>query len=110
MAPTEARGWLRAGDVLAYQGKRRFKVIHRQSTTGREAPQARDKTGWRICTFYVVTVEPMDDKPLPGYMQSHHVKGDPPRSFRISDAHFFVFHDGGRSGWKLTTTKGQVQQ
>lgn len=97
---TPVRGLLQAGDVLLY-GSRRFLVLSRQqSISGQEAREARDEEGYRLCPFYTVTVEPMDDRALPNYMQRHHIKGDPPRTFRLPDAHFFVFVKAG--GWRYT--------
>jgi len=98
--PTPGKGLLQAGDVLL-NGSRRFVVLSRQkSISGQEAPEARDEDGYRRCPFYTVTLEPMDNRPLPNYMQRHHIKGDPRRTFRLPDAHFFVFVKGG--GWRFT--------
>jgi len=95
---TPVRGLLQADDVLRY-GSRRFRVLSRQpSVSGQEVAEARDVTGRRRCPFYTVTLEPMDARPLPNYMQRHHVKGDLPRTFRLPEAHYFVFVKAG--GWK----------
>jgi len=97
---TPVRGLLQAGDVLLY-GRRKFKVLGRYpSTSGQEAPQARDEAGHRLCPFYSVLVKPLDDRPLPYYTERHYVEGDPPGTFRIPEAHFFVFVKAG--GWRYT--------
>ncbi len=102
--PTPGRGLLQAGDVLLYSN-RRFRVLSRQkSASGMEAAGARDESGRRKCPFYTVTLEPMSTGPLPHYMLRHHVKGDPPRTFRLPEAHFFVFVKAG--GWRLTRKTG----
>ena len=98
---TTPRGQLRRGDILRYGG-RRFRVLSRQrSISGQEAPGARDETGRRKCPFYTVTLEPMSAGPVASYWLRHHVKGDPPQTFRLPEAHYFVFVRSG--GWTYRT-------
>jgi len=91
---------IRKGDRLQY-GKRTFKVLGRYtSLSGEQCQQAAQlRAQGAQVPFYSVLVEPEDERVLPSYMQRHYITGDPPRTFRLPEAHYFVLIAEG--GWKL---------